>query len=59
MITFPHVGNEQPWAWQRKATHPSALVPTRPATNTLFPPLKHQSGCFYCIKDVVSPQLVI
>lgn len=42
MITFRHVDNEQPWAWRRKATCPSLAVPNLSATNTLFPPSKHQ-----------------
>lgn len=39
MITFPGVDNEQPWAWQRKATI-LAGSPNLPgeATNTLIPP---------------------
>ena len=40
MITFPPVDNEQPWAWQRKATHPSSLAANLSCYKHTFSTLK-------------------
>lgn len=44
MITFPPVDNEQPWAWQRKATHPSSLAANLSCYKHTFSTLKTSVG---------------
>lgn len=47
MITFPPVDNEQPWAWQRKATHPSSLAANLSCYKHTFSTLKTSVGLLW------------